>query len=364
MKTIIAIIIMVLHLGLSYFFLQHLQSRDHIPADSFFSLINVSGPAFFANNFKFGLIGYLIMVLYGLIKHYRFDHLKSAALCVFISIGISFLLAINDTSPQTAAPESFWAMMYILVTQKSIFLIVFLFIVIITILGIYYLLRKLFVVTYSSSAMQIQLPGHTVFYFPLYPQVSWQSTGIVLKKGDKVEIDISGVVSPGVLDESQDQALHMKKFIQWLESGSDPAAWKEEFLPAIWPYTGPAGYPERWYSSNHKIPILKNHPIYKKDFYFKEDKFLTIKGATHNRVYGIIQAAGQESPRKATVHDEGYSIPENSDILYSLSQDQYPLVIEARESGTLWLVINDVDMARWDNGGLYFVKLIKKGWFK
>jgi hypothetical protein len=157
----------------------------------------------------------------------------------------------------------------------------------------------------------------------------------------------------------------MKELFEWIKKGSTPDTWSEKFLPSIWPYTGPEGYLKEWYGSeDQKKTILKNHPLYgSKDYYYQEDKFLTVKGLPHNVVLGFVQGSGEEKPLEATYREAAYDWREDREKLYKLSSENYPITIQIRKTGTFWVVINDVDIARWDNGGLFFMKLTKKRWF-
>ncbi len=83
-------------------------------------------------------------------------------------------------------------------------------------------------------------------------------------------------------------------------------------------------------------------------------------GQPHNKVFGIISY----SEPKNTVDDGpgnayDWSNDEHRDLLIELSQYKYPYEIPTKRSGHLWVVINDVDQFRWDNGGLFWLKLTR-----
>jgi hypothetical protein len=72
-----------------------------------------------------------------------------------------------------------------------------------------------------------------------------------------------------------------------------------------------------------------------------------------------------ETPRNATDGKPGYD--------YALQEDKNKLIefhstmgtktlgeATAKGDGELWVVINDADTYRWDNAGLFFLKVIKK----
>jgi len=87
-------------------------------------------------------------------------------------------------------------------------------------------------------------------------------------------------------------------------------------------------------------------------------------GLPHNVVLGLIRAPGEELPRQGSMirKQPGYNYEDPQTSLLYLSSAHYPITITANRTGELWVVINDVDDARWDNGGMFFMRIIKRGW--
>lgn len=56
-------------------------------------------------------------------------------------------------------------------------------------------------------------------------------------------------------------------------------------------------------------------------------------------------------------HTPGYDAKEDAGLLYFLSSKDYPLRLQARHTGLLWLTVNDADGLRFDNAELFFVKI-------
>lgn len=141
--------------------------------------------------------------------------------------------------------------------------------------------------------------------------------------------------------------------------------------PAIWPYTGPEGYPKKWYEGKDKLRVLKEHKLYGNDNFYKKDTLLTVKGQPHNTVIRFIRSFGDGGPKHADTEDGkptyepayDWAKDEDKKELLLLSAIQYPLAQqEIPRSGKLWVVINDVDIARWDNAGMFFLKLTCRAW--
>jgi hypothetical protein len=55
-----------------------------------------------------------------------------------------------------------------------------------------------------------------------------------------------------------------------------------------------------------------------------------------------------------------YSNPRHKDLLINMSRKTYPIGIRAKQTGVLWVVINDADIFRSDNVGIFFMKLTTK----
>ena len=148
-----------------------------------------------------------------------------------------------------------------------------------------------------------------------------------------------------------------------LQKNGNPDNVELEDAP-IWPYAEPFGYEEEWYGPG-KPKFLTEHPLYKDNHFFKKDSCLTIMGLPHCKVVGTIILSGEDPPRSASLNQRAYdwSSKEDREELLNFSAKQYPISITAKKAGELWVVINDVDLARWDNTGLFFLKVTKQAWF-
>jgi hypothetical protein len=121
----------------------------------------------------------------------------------------------------------------------------------ITVLITYHFVSSLVRVEYEgASGMVVNLPGETVYYIPLYPYSSfpgrsWQNTGIGLQKDDEITFEISGMVSPGILENLEDMRGWREKEAKWWDckAGKGVDCGNEPAQPTIkWPFTGPQGY--------------------------------------------------------------------------------------------------------------------------
>jgi hypothetical protein len=337
--------------------------------NTFFAQLSLSGSVFFSQLFISGCFLYALFLALWYFGVRPTSHTRAVGGAFALSFAISILLS-ADYGRRTASvdsnpPDSFSGLIYRLVTEHQPILALSLITLMAVLVGTYYIFRSLFSVEYTGSGIQIKLPGQTVYYMPVYPQISWQNTGISLREGEKITIELSGYVSPGALQEISELEEHMKAFVEWQDRGSKPEEWSGLPQAATWPYTGPEGYLEEWYGPTKKLEVLKSHPIYKQDYFYRKDTGLTVKGLPHNKVLGIIRAAGEPEPRKAERGQPAYDWENKDDqqrLLY-LSSERYPVKIEAKKSGDLYIVINDVDEARWDNGGMFFLKLTRNAWF-
>lgn len=324
---------------------------------------------FFRHCFITSLVLHALLLAFSCYSFPKTSYLRPTLGAISLAAAVSFLLA-ADARPGTSLaatgmPESFSSLLYILLSERQALLGLAVLTVLGVVIGTYYVLRSLFVVEYTGSGIQIKLPGQTVYYLPIYSQISWQNTEIVLKKGERVSIELSGQVSPGELQNIEELRKHMESFHEWQDAGARPEEWAKVHQAPTWPYTSPAGYKEEWYGGDTKLEILKINPIYKKkDFFYRDDTLLTVQGLPHNRVLGIIRGFGEPRPRDARRGQRAYKWQhwrDGQDLLY-LSSDHYPILIEANKTGCLWVVINDVDEARWDNRGMFFLKLTKHSW--
>lgn len=261
-----------------------------------------------------------------------------------------------------APPDSTAKLLYLLIVYRPALLGLSVLALGGTFLVVYFAFRLLFPFEYTGSGIQFRFPGHTVNYLPIYAQVSWQDTKIQLKKGDRISVELYGWVSPGGLQNLREWEKYTQRLVEWQKQGAVRAEWPSVGLPYTWPYEGPVGYPKRYYRGQTQLAVMRKHPLYQKPDFYREDELLTVRGCTHLQVFGIILPPGQE-PRKATDGDRAYDWNTDSEELLSLSNDQYPIEVEANRSGRLWVVINDVDAARWDNVGLFFMTLTRRAWW-
>ncbi|HEU4885731.1 MAG TPA: hypothetical protein VFT45_26080 [Longimicrobium sp.] len=365
-RRLVLAVLVVVHLAGAYAGIR-LVGRGSLAG--WFTPLSVSGETFFSYLFVSGIFLYAVAAA---LRCFRVPlpggaSLVGAVLAVSLAISILQAADAGRTTPTTIpAGLSLWGLMYVLLTQHPAVLVLSLLAFVATIAGVYYIFRSLLTVEYSGAGVQIKLPGQTVYYVPIYPQVSWQPTGIVLKQGESVSIEISGYVSPGALQELSELEDHMAAFVRYQETGRWPDDRAGRVQAPTWPYTPPIGYLEEWYGPGKKLDVLAKHPIYKKDYFYRDDPLLTVKGLPHNKVIGILRSEGEPEPRSASLDRAAYDWENEGDReqLLLLSSVRYPIQVEARRSGELWIVINDVDIARWDNGGMFFLRLTQNAWRK
>jgi hypothetical protein len=289
-----------------------------------------------------------------------------------------------------------WAeLVYNLFVRRKSLVALFVLCTTVTVLVTCFFVRSLVKVdNQGASGVVVQLPGETVYYTPIYPyakwqefpdsswrETSWQNTGIDLEKGDEFTVEISGMVSPGSLQNVPDMA----KWTEYNKAYWDCKAGLNEGCivlpkptplktPIMWPFTGPEGYSPEWYPnpnpSRSSLP-QKGKPGY--DYIersFWDDQGLTVKGVPHNWVIGLILPEGdkprqpkeEETPEKPSdsssrQYDFGNDMDKTE--LVNLSCKEYPHDYLALKTGKLWVVINDADAFRWDNEGWFFLKLTK-----
>lgn len=381
---ILAFLFIMFHLIGAFIGKLHVKSNSSVTY-KFFDTLSLSGGEFFSNLFAIGLFFYFVFLAAWNLGLRPPSYFKSIGGAFCLSVAISVLLAADAykviNKEIVTLPKELSGMIYLLITQRQALLVLTILTLVVVGVGAYHIFRTLFSVTYEGTGIQIKLPGQTVYYVPIYPQISWQNTGITVKTGDKLNIELSGYVSPGAIGEISELKKHMEAFDKWQQKkfgtccNSDEQNEVEErqqtynetlddvlSSPTTWPYTGPEGYKEEWYGPNNKLPILKTHRNYRKDYFFREDDCLTVKGLPHNRVIGIIRAKGEPTPKEAGPQSSAYDYLKDRDTLLDLSSDRYPFTYEANKSGDLWVVINDVDIARWDNSGMFFLKLTRNAW--
>jgi len=121
-----------------------------------------------------------------------------------------------------------------------------------------------------------------------------------------------------------------------------------------WPFSGPKGYNADYYPEGRGD--------------YRNDTGLTVQGIPHNHVLGVIIKEGL--PRRADSSNgqpgykrqggQVYESPEQNPIaMIDFSEETG--VVTAKTSGVLWVCINDADDYRWDNAGMFFMKLIVYG---
>lgn len=364
----------LLYLGVAYsgallFTQGPLRPSENTDAFDVFSPLSLSGGVLFSSLFVSGLILFALVAAARRLSGHGPLRLRIVGGIIALSIAVSVLLAADAAQRAQAAGaepvDSLWGLLYTLLTQRQSLLILTLLMLVVAIIVSYYVVRSLFSVQYEGTGVQFRLPGQTVFYVPIYPQCSWQDTHIELREGQTVTVEISGYVSPGALGDLAALQKQKDAVMDWQGRGSKLEEYGEIIQDVTWPYTDAAGYQEEWYKEGTMIEILKSNPIYRQPEYYKKDTFLTIMGLPHNRVVGKIVDEGEEPPRKATEVGPGYdwSKPEDRDVLLDLSSKNYPIRLNVKCSGNLWVVINDVESIRWDNGGLFFLKLTRHGIF-
>lgn len=238
----------------------------------------------------------------------------------------------------------------------------------------------------NERGLVIATRKNLTHYFPINPFDSWQNTGINVKKGDTLEYIITGAVSPGY-------SQNIKEINRWVDKSIQCEKAYKKAIPACggvehcnndaecanatltqveenrcnckdqaeddkrkcndkngdaplipWPHTDPGGYDDHFYTTYSKQKGLEEY--YHLEHY-KKDPRLTVVGKPHNSVIGIVST---EELKK-----EKFNWDEHREVLYDLSSPSGGEV-EIKSKGKLWVVINDSDGFRLDNGGLYFLK--------
>ena len=310
------------------------------------------------------------------IKSMLKDKVLAIMAVISFALTISILLALDDQNPRDENLETmtFAGLAYVLLIRRKPLLALLVLGLVGVGLTAYYV-AKLSGVTFEQegTALTIKFPGQTVYYFPIHSQWSWQNTGISLKRGQKFRYALAGYVSPGYL---QDLDLLLSELRQYKLHGREyeSTAWQ-------WPITAPEGYDDadpaapayRWYEKAAKRDReqcekkIKERKTTEKCYkavtkHYNEDNGLTVKGLPHNRVVGIIHRPGHK-PRSADRDNPGYdySLQEHKDKLILFNYPEGGTKLEeatAEGNGDLWVVINDADAYRWDNAGMFFLKLV------
>jgi hypothetical protein len=279
--------------------------------------------------------------------------------------GFAILLAIDnyavrDKEVSTGTPpRSIAGLLYLLFAQRPALLAFLLNGLLVLALVSYYLFKSLVTVERAGYGFTIRLPGQTVHLYPIHPY-GWQNTGIEIEAGREFTVELTGRASVGFLNHVPAREEYLERLIDWTRS-ADPAKGPPPAKPALvdWPFTGPNGYPSEFYRANAgQVAPYVNDP------------WLTVQRLPHNSVVGLIVASGQtacahgpkpEEPCRAMlaagIMKPGYVFGTDAGLIHFPEQLSSHTV---SNSGQLWITINDADEARWDNSGMFFMKLTVK----
>jgi hypothetical protein len=327
------------------------------------------------------LVGLLLYVALWVLRFREFAWFEVGAIAC-VTAALAVLLAAEEGSNDSqvdAANMTLAGCVYLLLTKHMIALGITVFALAGGVAGAYYIISSLVSVEYQGSAgtLVVKLPGQTVYYRPLYPY-GWEDTEIKLEDKQTFEVEITGRISPGLMHE---MAGHIAEVVTWERTG---AGAKPKDLAPQWKFTGPEGYPESFYD----MWVQQVDPKTKKPRQrYDADPGLTVCGRRHNEVIGVIVGRGERPCHKLPTKNEpceaipgtsdvpgkpGYDVKDQGDVkdqdgkdrLYFLSAESYkdPLRLVAQKSGTLWLTVNDAGEFRYDNIGLFFVKVTISRW--
>lgn len=322
-----------------------------------------------------GLAAYLALAVFGAFDHHTGAAMFAAAVGVALAaLTVAILLALDEEKPPEAdalGRMTYAALAYVLlVKRKSLTALIVLGLASVGI-GVYYAARATGVTFENEgSALSVRLPGQTVYYFPVTSQTSWQNTGIRLKKNQTFRYSMTGYVSAGFLQDIDQKSRNLRDFKMKGEPYISPEL--------DWPFTGPEGIDEAHYATLAAQDTTRcqgvEDPRARTDCersitkHYKHDDGLTVRGVPHNRLVGIILVDG-ESPDPASGlgtntskpgYDYGDPEAKKQLILFHHSTPTAPLNVAPRATtdGVLWVVINDADDYRWDNAGLFFLKVV------
>jgi hypothetical protein len=169
---------------------------------------------------------------------------------------------------------------YLLLAKRKIALGLIVFAIAGGVAGAYYIISSLVSVEYQGNAgtFVVKLPGQTVYYKQLHPY-GWENTQIKLKDKQVFEVDITGRVSAGAMQEALKIENYVKQSDKWRRDGAEGP---EPELPKVrWDFTGPVGYLKSFYDGITDIP------------HYSDDKLLTVRGRRHNEVIGVIVPEGE-----------------------------------------------------------------------
>jgi hypothetical protein len=354
--------IIALHLG---FAIAGLSFADRL--QPLFDKVDLAAETFFARLLVSGII--LFPLAWALKTSGLWQRRRGSPMMVAsaLSLVIAALLAAerpggaDSVSTGGAAVRDWSTVVYLMFTEHRAMALTGLFTIIAALLAAYYIVRGVLNVRYEGTGLQIRLPGQTLYHVPIFPQDSWQNTEIQLHEGDEVSVEISGRVSPGALQGLVKLEAQRTKFQEVMKGTMTRQDYYAQLGTIVWPYTGPEGYSPEWYHEPNKQKVLSDDPLYQEHDFYRKDPYLTVRGLPHNVVVGMIRGAGEPKPRSATLEQPGYDYadPHDQQQLICLSSNRYPIRFEAQRSGELWVVINDVDEVRWDNTGLFFLKVVQ-----
>jgi len=292
----------------------------------------------------------------------------------------------RSTSASSAAPAGqngsaapsygLWSLIHELLTQRRSLLLLILLTIVVVVQLSYFLFASVFRVEYAGeSGVLFRLPGQTVYYFPIVPTDGWHQTNIRLRKDERFSVELSGRVSPGYLQSIDRLQDHLRNIDKWERDGRPPNKRPDFIAPDPWPFTGPEGYDPKWYSGRSMLPVFANH--HKTEYRdakqgsegYKCDLGLTVMGLPHNTVVGIIleepaepRSSSQLENKENATPGYDYNKEKDHEDLIVLSSKSYPLHKTAKRPGALWVVINDADGVRWDNSGMFFMKVTLYTW--
>jgi hypothetical protein len=274
-------------------------------------------------------------------------------------------------------------LIYRLFVRRKSLVALFVVCTLLAVLVTYRFISALFSVEYEGEAgIVVHLPGETVYYIPVYPYSSnadslqsaglpnagqttgWQNTGIEIQADDEFTFEVSGMVSPGHLQNTPAMTDWTDKSQKYwdckMTNPSRDVCGELPVQPALkWPFTGSEGYHADWYpnpihsNAQQDIRMRKEGHKYINRAY-QDDEGLTIQGIPHNWVIGVIRPEGHQP-------ENHYDFAKDKAMLvnFSCKQRDYPREYKAAQPGFLWVVINDADAYRWDNEGWFLLKLTK-----
>jgi hypothetical protein len=305
------------------------------------------------------------------------------------SLAISVLLAADEQNTDTQVDTekvTFAGLLYLMLVKRKPLTVLLVLGVVGVVLGSYYLSQAIGVTFETEgNSFTVKLPGATVYYFPIHSQSGWQNTGIILKKDQQFKYAITGSVNLGYLQNIDQRSRNLRIFKLKGVPYKDPHEY--------WPFKGPEGFDDEWYELLRTKDMKACEDAYgdpqqQKEYgldpknisacyntatkSYKDDTGLTVQGVPHNRVVGILLEKGSPPPNTASGSSAidskpGYRYGDGADkeklLLFKANQETSNQEtslqkMKAYADGELWVVINDADAYRWDNVGIFFLKII------